>query len=110
MGGLANFRRSVGQYLIYGLSLGAVYALIAVGYTMVYGIVRLINFAHGDVYMVGAYLGYFAITLFRRIRSCGHLVLVCRAFCGHGRVRACRESSSNAWLTNPCAWPPASPP
>lgn len=46
------------QQLINGVSLGCIYALIALGYTMVYGIVRLINFAHGDVYMVGAYIGY----------------------------------------------------
>lgn len=45
------------QQLINGLTLGAVYALIALGYTMVYGILQLINFAHGEVYMVGAYLG-----------------------------------------------------
>jgi len=45
--------------LLNGLQLGFVYALIALGYTMVYGIVRLINFAHGDVFMVGAFLGYF---------------------------------------------------
>jgi branched-chain amino acid transport system permease protein len=50
------------QQLINGLQLGSVYALIALGYTMVYGIVRLINFAHGDVFMVGAYLGFYAIT------------------------------------------------
>ncbi len=50
------------QQLINGLQLGFVYALIALGYTMVYGIVRLINFAHGDVFMVGAYLGFYAIT------------------------------------------------
>jgi len=47
------------QQLINGLSIGAVYALIALGYTMVYGILRLINFAHGDVYMVGAVLAYY---------------------------------------------------
>ena len=47
------------QQLINGLSLGAIYALIALGYTMVYGVLRLINFAHGDVYMVGAYVGYY---------------------------------------------------
>ena len=52
------------QQVINGLQLGFVYALIALGYTMVYGIVRLINFAHGDVFMVGAYLGYFAICYF----------------------------------------------
>ena len=50
------------QFLIDGLRLGFVYALIALGYTMVYGIVRLINFAHGDVFMVGAYTAYFATT------------------------------------------------
>ncbi|MCL6614472.1 MAG: branched-chain amino acid ABC transporter permease [Firmicutes bacterium] len=65
MAGLESFLIQLGQYLIYGLSLGAVYALIALGYTMVYGIIRLINFAHGDIYMVGAYLGFFAVTLFR---------------------------------------------
>src|ERR1700756_3454157 len=47
------------QQLINGLSLGSIYALIALGYTMVYGVLRLINFAHGDVYMLGAYAGYF---------------------------------------------------
>ncbi len=45
------------QQLINGLALGAVYALIALGYTMVYGILQLINFAHGEVYMLGAYVG-----------------------------------------------------
>jgi branched-chain amino acid transport system permease protein len=45
------------QNLILGIQAGAVYALIAVGYTMVYGVLRLINFAHGDVYMVGAFVG-----------------------------------------------------
>ena len=47
------------QQLINGLNVGAIYALIALGYTMVYGILRLINFAHGDIYMVGAFTGYF---------------------------------------------------
>ncbi|HEY5079854.1 MAG TPA: branched-chain amino acid ABC transporter permease [Opitutaceae bacterium] len=47
------------QQLINGLSLGAIYALIALGYTMVYGVLRFINFAHSDVFMVGAYIGYF---------------------------------------------------
>lgn len=49
----------IGQQLIYGLSVGTTYALIALGYTMVYGVLRLINFAHGDVYMVGAVVGYY---------------------------------------------------
>lgn len=47
------------QQLINGLNIGAIYALIALGYTMVYGILRLINFAHGDIYMAGAFAGYF---------------------------------------------------
>ncbi|NLN86420.1 MAG: branched-chain amino acid ABC transporter permease [Syntrophomonadaceae bacterium] len=51
------------QQLVNGLSLGAIYALIALGYTMVYGIIKLINFAHGDVMMVGAFVGFFSITL-----------------------------------------------
>lgn len=49
------------QQLINGLMLGSVYALLAFGYTMVYGIIKLINFAHGDIYMLGAYFGYFFI-------------------------------------------------
>lgn len=52
------------QNLIIGVQAGAVYALIAVGYTMVYGVLRLINFAHGDVYMVGAYVGLSLATAF----------------------------------------------
>ncbi|WP_407392323.1 branched-chain amino acid ABC transporter permease [Carnobacterium jeotgali] len=53
------------QQLINGLSLGSIYALIALGYTMVYGIIKLINFAHGDIYMVGAFVGYTAINTLR---------------------------------------------
>ena len=49
------------QQLINGISLGSIYALIALGYTMVYGIIRLINFAHGDILMVGAYVGFFVL-------------------------------------------------
>lgn len=52
------------QQLVNGLSLGSIYALIALGYTMVYGIVKLINFAHGDVMMIGAYAGYFVLCAF----------------------------------------------
>ena len=51
------------QQIVNGLTLGAVYALIALGYTMVYGVLELINFAHGEVYMMGAYLGIFYLGL-----------------------------------------------
>lgn len=50
------------QQVINGLSLGSVYGLLALGYTMVYGIINLINFAHGDVYMLGAYVGFLLTT------------------------------------------------
>lgn len=52
------------QQIVNGVSLGSIYALIALGYTMVYGIVKLINFAHGDLLMVGAYAGYFILKNF----------------------------------------------
>src|SRR5699024_11592710 len=50
------------NYLIRGLSLGSVYAIIALGYTMVYGIAKMLNFAHGDVIMVGGYVCFFAMS------------------------------------------------
>jgi branched-chain amino acid transport system permease protein len=49
------------QTIVNGLTTGCLYALIALGYTMVYGVLKLLNFAHGDVYMVGAYIGYYVI-------------------------------------------------
>ena len=52
------------QQLINGMSLGSIYALIALGYTMVYGIINLINFAHGDIYMLGAYIGFAMTSIF----------------------------------------------
>ena len=51
-------------FLINGISLGSIYAIIALGYTMVYGISKMLNFAHGDVIMVGAYICFFALTRF----------------------------------------------
>ena len=58
-----SITQQIFQQIVNGLSLGSIYALIALGYTMVYGIIKLINFAHGDVMMVGAYSGWFAITV-----------------------------------------------
>jgi branched-chain amino acid transport system permease protein len=52
------------QHLINGLGVGAMYALIALGYTMVFGILQLINFAHSDVYMIGAFIGFYAAKFF----------------------------------------------
>ena len=56
------------QQLINGLTLGAVYGLIAIGYTMVYGIIGMINFAHGDIYMVSSFI---AVTCFTLLASLG---------------------------------------
>ncbi|WP_314366382.1 branched-chain amino acid ABC transporter permease [uncultured Streptococcus sp.] len=53
------------QQLVNGLILGSVYALLALGYTMVYGIIKLINFAHGDIYMIGAFMGYYLINILK---------------------------------------------
>ncbi|HYM21330.1 MAG TPA: branched-chain amino acid ABC transporter permease [Candidatus Kapabacteria bacterium] len=67
------------QQLVNGISLGAIYALIALGYTMIYGVLRFINFAHGDVFMVGAFAGYFvanAISHVLPIGSVGATVVV----------------------------------
>ena len=50
------------SYLVNGLSLGSVYAIIALGYTMVYGIAKMLNFAHGDIIMVGAYIALLSMT------------------------------------------------
>lgn len=52
------------QHLVNGISLGSLYALIAIGYTMVYGILKLINFAHGDIFMMAAYFAFFGVTTF----------------------------------------------
>ncbi|MDR0577101.1 MAG: branched-chain amino acid ABC transporter permease [Candidatus Accumulibacter sp.] len=52
------------QQFVNALSLGSLYALLAIGYTMVYGVLRLINFAHGDVFMIGGYLAFYGVSLF----------------------------------------------
>src|ERR1035441_7558182 len=52
------------QTIVNGLTTGSLYALIALGYTMVYGVLKLLNFAHGDLFMVGAFIGYFVIQWF----------------------------------------------
>ncbi|MBD5098462.1 MAG: branched-chain amino acid ABC transporter permease [Clostridiales bacterium] len=67
------------NHLINGISLGSVYAIIALGYTMVYGIAKMLNFAHGDVIMVGAYICFFAISSFNLPPAVGILlaILVC---------------------------------
>lgn len=65
------------QHVINGISLGSIYALIALGYTMVYGILQLINFAHSEVYMVGAFASYYAARWFNLVDRPGIGTLVC---------------------------------
>jgi len=69
------------QQLVNGLSLGAIYALIALGYTMVYGILRFINFAHSDVFMVGAFAGYCFARVIPHASIGGGLLVMLLAMC-----------------------------
>ncbi len=62
------------QQIINGISLGSIYALIALGYTMIYGILRFINFAHGDVFMVGAFIGFYTAPWVKNL--CGGSLLL----------------------------------
>jgi branched-chain amino acid transport system permease protein len=70
------------QQLLNGLSLGAIYALIALGYTMVYGVLRFINFAHSDVFMVGAFIGYYMGKVIPENTIWGGLVILLVAMIG----------------------------
>jgi branched-chain amino acid transport system permease protein len=65
------------QHLLNGITIGASYALIALGYTLVYGVLKLINFAHGEIYMIGAYLGFILVSLLPALPATiqGHLLL-----------------------------------
>ncbi|MCD6293243.1 MAG: branched-chain amino acid ABC transporter permease, partial [Deltaproteobacteria bacterium] len=70
------------QQLINGITLGSIYALIAVGYTMVYGVIQLINFAHGEIYMLGAFISFSLLTgLFGVGLPFGLAVIVAVLFC-----------------------------
>ena len=86
------------QYLVNGLSMGSVYAIIALGYTMVYGIAKMLNFAHGDVIMVGAYVSFCA-TSYLGLPGWASVILSC----------AVSVFSSRAWPISRCArqarWP-----
>jgi branched-chain amino acid transport system permease protein len=70
------------QQLINGISLGAIYALIALGYTMVYGVLRFINFAHSDVLMIGAFIGFYAAPYFPKNSYAGGMAIMLIAMAG----------------------------
>jgi branched-chain amino acid transport system permease protein len=69
---VADVLQILPQQLVFGLALGSVYGLIALGYTMVYGILLMINFAHGEIFMIGAYLGWGVLTVLLSAQV-GHL-------------------------------------
>ena len=81
------------QTIVNSATLGSTYALIALGYTMVYGILKLLNFAHGDVFMVGAYVGFGVLTAVRRRDRPVDLDL----------ARARRSWRSRRWLPVRCS-------
>lgn len=77
------------QQLLNGLSLGSIYALIALGYTMVYGVLRFINFAHGDVYMLGAFPGSSPLSTWQSFfLSRSTIRLPCKIFSALSAARA----------------------
>ncbi len=94
---MANVLQVLPQQLVFGLVLGTVYGLIALGYTMVYGILFMINFAHGDIFMIGAYLGWGVLTGLLNARVGGlHPawvlpLMLLPAMLGTGLLGACLE-------------------
>ncbi len=94
---MANVLQVLPQQLVFGLVLGTVYGLVALGYTMVYGILFMINFAHGDIFMIGAYLGWGVLTALLNARVGGlHPawvlpLMLLPAMLGTGLLGACLE-------------------
>jgi branched-chain amino acid transport system permease protein len=85
------------QNLANGISLGSLYALIAIGYTMVYGILKLINFAHGDIFMMGAYFAFFGVATFGLPWYLAFIIaIVITAFLGMGIEFAAYRPLRNA--------------
>src|SRR6476659_6448480 len=98
------------QELVNGLTQGSLYALIALGYSMVYGILKLLNFAHGDLYMVGAFVGYFVIQWFHGARDPGAAAAAVHVPAGgrrrrhaRGRDRALRVPAASRCLVKRAA-------
>jgi branched-chain amino acid transport system permease protein len=94
------------QQLVNGLTLGSVYGLIAIGYTMVYGIIGMINFAHGEVYMISAYLAAISLALLAYFGIESFPLLMLGTLCSPSSSPASMAGSSNASPTNLCATPP----
>ena len=84
------------NHLINGISLGSVYAIIALGYTMVYGIAKMLNFAHGDVIMVGAYVCFFAVASYSLPPVVGILLAVAGVLVGR---LPCTRGQNSQYMT-----------
>ena len=97
------------QQIINGLVLGSVYALVALGYTMVYGIINLINFAHGEVLMVGALTSWTVVTLLAGSGLPGWALLLISLAARGRRLRGRSTSRSRRSPTGRCATRRVSP-
>ena len=91
------------QQIINGLVLGSVYALVALGYTMVYGIINLINFAHGEVLMVGALTSWTVVTVLAGLGLPGWALLLIGLVAAVDRLLGCSTSRSRRSPTGRCA-------
>ena len=91
------------QQIINGLVLGSMYALVALGYTMVYGIINLINFAHGEVLMVGALISWTVVTALADAGMPGWLLMLLSLPLRHPGVLRRSTSASRSWPTGRCA-------
>ena len=93
------------QQLINGLTLGSIYGLIAIGYTMVYGIIGMVNFAHGDVFMLSAFIALIIFMILTQILHLGSLPIafVVVLIAAHGADRACGTGRSSGSPTGRCA-------
>src|SRR4051794_31176610 len=96
------------QLIWNGLFVGSFYALVALGYSMVYGIIKLLNFAHGDIYMLGAFVGFGLLTMSGALATSagflGLLVVLLIAMLATGTAGLILER----WPTGPCARRPGS--
>ena len=84
------------SYLINGISMGSIYAIIALGYTMVYGIAKMLNFAHGDVIMVGAYVSFYVTSFASWQPAGGYPLVLCHWSCGAGVCADCHGGMHSA--------------
>lgn len=95
------------QQMFNGLTLGSTYALIAIGYTMVYGIIGMINFAHGEVYMIGSYVSFIVIAALMMLGIDVGWLLIGAAFWSRSSSPAPTAGASSGWPTSRCATPSA---